>query len=346
MQIESPAHFEAAPYELGQELDLWIIPPEGENGQYFGSFEVSADDDPARYWSFLGPVTFPPEAFDYSGVYAAALTDQDGELLAWQRTVLELDGEEVTDDSPGGMATGTWPVPDGDEPEPVTQPPTLEDLTEEGYGRIYIQEGSPVIPLDRPFTAVFDDTTQPADYWLLPPEGSEAVWLPKEALSGQEVGEVHAELALSSEDVEATGIYALAAKNVSGSLIGWTPFGISTDGESIQPGDPGVNAEDTNTDRDIFPIPDSVPVPNEEGDDEANGAEHDQTESQAQSPGQGDSPSDESVAEGDHTVTQDAEAATGIGDTFGWVSVLAVAAGALVVAGVLYLISSRRRGSG
>lgn len=351
VQIESPAHFEAAPYEVGQDVDLWIIAPEGENGQYFGSFEVTADEDPARYWSFLGPVTFPGEAFDYSGVYAAALTDQDGELLAWQRTVLELEGEEVTDSSPGGAATDTWPVPEGDGAEPVTEPPTLEDLTEEGYGRIYIQEDSPVIPLDRTFTAVFEDTTQLADYWLLPAEGSDAIWLPMQALSNQEVGEVHAELILSSEDVESTGIYALAAKNLSGSLIGWTPFGISADGESIQPGDPGVNAEDTNTDRSIFPIPDSVPVPNDKDNDDAGaGAEDDQAQSQTQSPdqspGQGDSPSQEPAAGENSGVTEDAGAASGVGDTIGWMSALAVAGAAIVVVGLLYLISARRRSSG
>ena len=332
VQIESPAHFADTPYEVGQDVDLWIIPPEGEPGQFFGTFEIESEVDPDRYWSMLGPVTFAPEAFDYSGVYAAALTDRDGELLAWQRTVLELEGEEVTDDSPGGIATGTWPVQEGDDPEPVTGPPALEGLTEEGYGRVYIQEDSPVIPLDRPFTAVFEDTTQPADYWLLPPEGSEAIWLPKEALTGQEFGEVHAELIVSSEDVESTGIYALAAKNVSGNLIGWTPFGISVDGDSIQPGEPGVNAEDTNTDRSIFPIPDSVPVPNDEDNDDEQ-SQPEETSSPAEEP-----TSDDEGAE--------AASETSANTVSGWAIALAAAAGALVVAGLLYLISSGRRGSG
>lgn len=337
VQIESPAHFEAAPYEAGQDVDLWIIPPDGANGQYFGRFEVRSEDEPDRYWSYLGPVTFPPETFDYSGMYAAALTDQDGELLAWQRTVLELDGEEVTAESPGGTATGTWPVPDSEVAEPVTEPPALEDLIGEGYGRVYIEEETPAIPLDRPFTVVFHDTTQPADYWLLPAGGSEAIWLPKEDLTTQEAGEVHASLILTSEDVEFTGIYALAAKNLSGSLIGWAPFGISVDGEGIRPEDPGVNSENPHTDRSIFPIPDSVPVP------EANGNDTEEEQTQASEPAA--SPTSEAAEDEDPAAGQDdSEAAAETEGSIGWAAAAAIAGG-LLVAGPLYLVISRRRAS-
>lgn len=36
---------------------------------------------------------------------------------------------------------------------------------------------------------------------------------------------------------------------------------MTLEGDEVSAGDPGVNAEDTNADRSIWPIPESVPVP-------------------------------------------------------------------------------------
>lgn len=365
VQIESPAHFEAAPYDEGQSLDLWLIPPEGEDAGFFGTFEVQSDEDPDQYWSRLGPVTFPPEAFDYSGVYAAALADQQtGEVLAWQRTVVELDGDQLTEDSPGGSTTETWPVPQGDQPQPTTEAPSLMDLSGEGYGQVFIDEDSPVIPLDRPFTAIIPDTTQPADYWLLPPDGSDAIWLPMEAIPSQNYGQVFAELTLAGEDVDFTGIYGLVAKSLSGSVVGWTPFGISAEGESIQPGDPGVNEDDTNTDRSIFPIPDSVPVPTSEADDddvdetgpaqqtgsteqtapEDSSAESgDPADQSSAADGDQSSQTSEAAAGGDQSENHNLEAASGTSSTAVWAAALAGTGGVLLIAGLVYLVTTRRR---
>lgn len=264
IQIESPAHFLNTPYEAEDELDVWIVPPEGEDGTYFGTFSVPDDDTDGHYFTFLGPLTFPESAFDYSGVYAAVLTDSSGEILVWQRTMVEREGEELDHDA-GPGTDGVWPVPEGVDDEEAP-PPELSDLTEDTYGALAIDEDAPVLPLNRSFSSITESSESPTRYWLIPPDGDEAITVNSRGEpSDPEVS--LATMRIDDDQIPFTGIYALAGTDTQNNVVAWSPFGVSPEGRSIAAGDPGVNADNTATDRSIFPIPDSVPVPDEEDDE-------------------------------------------------------------------------------
>lgn len=294
IQIESPAHFLNTPFEAGDELDVWIVPPQGEDGTYFGTFEVPDVDLDDHYFTSLGPLVFPESAFEYSGIYAAVLTNNTGEVLVWQRTIVELEGDEL-DHENGPGAQDEWPIPEGvDGAEPPA--PGLEDLTEDTYGLLAIDEEAPVLPLNRSFTAITQSTDAPLRYWLIPPDGTEALSL-NASQQPSEAGTTAASLRIEQEQVPFTGIFALAGVDSQNTVVGWSPFGVSPDGRSIAAGDPGVNADNTATDRSIFPIPDSVPVPGEDDGEDP-------------SPTASDSPDEEPTPTGAATAESPAEDST------------------------------------
>lgn len=268
---------DAEELDVPETVDLWLIPPEGGEAIHVAEGPTESDvyENPGSPTYEpreveLAQATIDSEDLDYSGLYGLAAVDPEGELFSWRfGTVQAEQGDSLGAGAPGyDEDSGTpdedlWPIPSSEEePEPATEPPTLEDLTEEGYGAFGIGEETPVLPLDATVTVQDMESTAVQEFWLLPADGGEAIHLNTEEAQSGNPGEPFTwEVATSSEGVTETGIYALVGTNGAGSAVGWTPFGVSPDGEPIQPGDPGVNEEDTNADREIWPIPDSVPVP-------------------------------------------------------------------------------------
>ncbi len=280
---------------LAEEIDvpesaaLWLLPPEGEDPLLVGEGPVELDTyenpgSPTYEPEEVGLIeaTISSEELPYSGMYGLAATDPSGELITWSHGTVALEGDDAGPGAPGfSEDDGTpdpdlWPIPGagGEQDEsPGGEPPTLASLGEERYGVFALQAEDPVLPLDEPFTVEAAEG-QPADveFWLLPPDGGEAISVDSSSLSEDDSAPDAWELQVSSADVEDRGIYGLVGTTGHGVVEGWTPFAVSPGGESIEPGDPGVNAEDTNADRSIWPIPDSVPVPEQDTGEADDGA--------------------------------------------------------------------------
>lgn len=285
-------------------VDVWLLPPEGEEALLVGSGPTESD-----VYENPGSPTYEPEEVElidvtidsgevpYSGMYGLAVTDLSGELITWSHGTVSLEGDSVGAGSPGfSEDDGTpdpdlWPIPGADEEEtsPGGEPPTLASLIEERYGVFSLQAEDPVLPLDQPFTVEAAEE-QPADveFWLLPPDGGEAISLDSSTIPEDATTPDSWEVQVSSAEVDQRGIYGLVGTTGHGVVEGWTPFAVSPGGESIEPGDPGVNAEDTNADRSVWPIPDSVPVPEQEdGADAGAGSSPDPAEGSEDAAAQG-----------------------------------------------------------
>ncbi|GFZ76487.1 hypothetical protein [Nesterenkonia alkaliphila] len=334
-------------FDIPESLEIWALSPQGDEiliGS--GATESSSYQNP-------GSPTYPEAAVELIEVelpsseiagsdwYAFAAVDGDsGDLVTWQvyPVLLEGDDHSFDDDS----LQQTWPVPDPqDRTSPSSTPPTLEVLTEETYGLVSIHQNEAILPLDEEITVDVQADTY-ADLWLLPPGGEEAVFLPARVTDSTEET-IQWATQISSEEVDYTGIYGLIY--VSGSeVLGWAPFGITLEGESLDAGLPGVHdSADGYADRSIWPVPDSVPGPEEEGaeeDEQAEQPEDETTEAPTEEPTEDQQP--EGTDETDPAQTEQTSGDNGVNV---WVVVLAIAGGALIAAGIAYLIGNRRRSS-
>ncbi|WP_120003415.1 hypothetical protein [Nesterenkonia muleiensis] len=329
-------------FEIPDSVEIWALSPEG------GSILIGSGETESETYQNPGSDTYPEISVELIEVnlpsaeiptsewYAfTAVDSSSGDLITWTAYPVALD------DDPRdfvGQPTDIWPVPDHNEnTEPSSDSPTLEVLTEDTYGLVSILRDEPVIPLDQEFTVEVETSLANIDLWLLPPGGEEAVFLPAQlADDGAEYPQWST--SVSSEDVEYNGIYGLVATNESDGLIGWTPFGLSADGESLQPGDPGVHETEAGySDRSIWPIPDSVAGPDEGQTGEGEAQEPEDAETESPEPTETPEPEDtEETEPTEFEETSDTESTTH------WIIGLAIAGGVLIIAGLIYLVRTRR----
>lgn len=337
----------AEDFDIPETVEIWALSTEGD------SLLIGSGETESETYQNPGSPTYPEVDVELIEVHLpssevpasdwyafAAVDESDGALVTWTAYPVLL--EDDPRDFDGSEAAELWPVPDHSEnTEPSSEPPTLETLTEDTYGVVSIMRDDPVIPVDEDFTVEVETSVANADLWLLPPGGEEALFLPAQ-LAAEGDG-VHAEYprwntSVSSSDVEYNGIYGLVATHESDGLIGWAPFAVSVDGESLHPGDPGVHETEAGySDRSIWPIPDSVPGPEE-------GAAEDPDEDATSEPENEETGSPEPEG-ADESGPADAGEAPDTDNGTSWlVPTLAIAGGALIVAGIAYLIGSRRPG--
>lgn len=267
-------------FDIPDTVEVWAHAPEGGDPVLIGSGETESDiytnpgaETATEQEVELIEVTLPSPEVSSSGWYAfVALDESTGDLITWSSyPVIGEDGGEL-----GGSPGEQWPVPDFSENvEPTSEPPTVEALTEQTYGLVSINEDAPVIPVDETFTLQTDSGEERTDLWLLPPGGEDAIFLTTEPASdglGMTPGTMPWRTVVRGEEVDYKGIYSLVATAESEGVVAWTPFALSPDGSSLEPGDPGVDESDAAfSDRSIWPIPDSVAGPEataENGEDE------------------------------------------------------------------------------
>lgn len=335
-------------FDIPETVEIWALSAEGDD-ILIGSGETESDT-----YQNPGSPTYPEQEvelievllssddFEGSDWYAFTAVDgTSGEIITWTPYPVMVEGDDREFD--GSEAEELWPVPsNGENSDPSSQAPTLESLTEETYGLISIFEDEPTIPLDQEFTVELQAEAAEADLWLLPPGGEEAVFLPAELLTdgtGASAESPRWNTLVASEDVDYSGIYGLVATDEEDNVLGWTPFALSLDGESLEPGDPGVHESEAGySDRNIWPIPDDVPGP-EEGQTSEEDSEEDNDDDATE-----EATSEPEGSEGEDPAETDATA-EGEGDgngLNGWVVVLAIVGGALIAAGIAYLVGLRR----
>lgn len=329
-------------FEIPDSVEIWALSPDGDS-ILIGSGETESEtyqnpgaDTYPEINVELIEVNLPSSEVPASEWYAFTAVDSaSGDLITWTAYPVALDDDPRDFE---GQPTDIWPVPDHSEnTEPSSDSPTLDVLTEDTYGLVSILRDQPVIPLDQDFTVEVETSLVNIDLWLLPPGGEEAVFLPAQ-LADDGTGYPQWNTSVSSEDVEYNGIYGLVATNESDGLIGWTPFGLSVDGESLQPGDPGVHETEAGySDRSIWPIPDSVPGPDEGQTSENESPEPEDGETESPEPT--DSPEPEGTEEAEPT---EVEEASDTESTTHWIIGLAIAGGVLIIAGLIYLVRTRR----
>lgn len=351
---EGAAHFpvdldfdiilDAEEFEIPDEVEMWAMSPEGDTlligeGETESTvFENLSAANPTEQEVELLEVNVPSAEVPTSEWYAfIAIDPATDELVTWTAYPVQLDGDPFDFGDP---PRDIWPVPDPSEnTEPSTAAPSLEELTGDTYGLVSILEDSPVIPLDREFGVQVETSVITVDLWLLPPGGEDAVFLPSFLIdNGPEVEFPQWSTEVTSDAVDYNGIYGLVAVDHSAGLIGWTPFGLSADGEPLQTSDPGVHQSDpAYSDRSIWPIPDSIPGP-EEGAPEETESPEPEDEETTESP----EPTAEPEPEGtDGTEPADTEATSDNGGTNWLVIGLASLGGLLIIGGIAYLVRSR-----
>lgn len=342
VDIEFEVMLDAEMFDIPEEVEIWALSTEGDAtllGEGETVSEVYQNPGSPSYPEFeveLIEVTLPSSEVPASDWYAFAAVDpHTDDLITWTVYPVELEEDPKEFSNP---PSSIWPIPDhGENTEPTSDAPTLDALTEETYGLVSILRDAPVIPVDEDFTVEVETSLADVDLWLLPPGGEEAIFLPADMVETDPFPQWGTRV--SSGDVEYNGIYGLVATNESDGLIGWAPFGLSIDGESLQPGDPGVHESDASySDRSIWPIPDSVPGPDGDPAEEETAEPEDE---QTQSP---EPPTGEPEPEGtDESGPAEQEETADADEGINWVVLgLAVTGGALIIGGIAYLIGSRR----
>lgn len=273
--------------DIPTDLEIWAFPESGQDPVLIGSGEPTSEEyinpgalDPEPQAVELLEVNLPGEEVHDSQWYAfAAFNASNGNLVTW--TAYQVMGEDdpaELDSEPADI----WPIPDPqDRTEPSTEPPTRELLTPESYGVVSLIQDDAMLGLDEPSTVEVATSVITVDLWLMPPGDEEAVFLPASLLEEDpDNAGPRWQTEVNSEDIAYSGIYGLAAVHEEDGLLGWSPFGITLDGEELQPGDPGVHESEAGfADRSIWPIPNSVPGPGENNDDEPTSTPDDETTS-------------------------------------------------------------------
>ncbi|GAA1801919.1 LPXTG cell wall anchor domain-containing protein [Nesterenkonia flava] len=322
------------------DYDVWVLQPEGDDSILIGEFSFAPSDGGEGEANAIAAEDFTlgtlAEEVDQPGDYAIAITDDAGEVIAWSQAT-------TPPHIAGDYREASWPIPaDAAQQQPDVgtvdrdTPVTVSDLTEDGYGVVSRTDSDDLTLVPGELFTLQAEHEQLASvanaaFWLVYPEPAEV------EIEGttQRVEALHLgstptfyepsvtldEPELDPDYITYSGIYAVAVLDEeTGEIIGWSPFGVDADGQGIQPGQPGVNENDTNTDRSIYPIPDSVPVPGEE-DQEEGGAdpqpEDDAQEgSEEETPAPGDnSPSPAGEEPADETAAPDAENSEAASDT-------------------------------
>lgn len=335
-------------FDIPDTVEVWAHAPEGGEPVLIGSGETESDiytnpgaETPTEQEVELIEVTLSGSEVPSSGWYAFTAVDEStGDLVTWSSyPVIGEDGGEL-----GGSPGEQWPVPDFSENvEPTSEPPSLETLTEETYGLVSINEDSPVIPVDETFTLQIASGDERTDLWLLPPGGEDATFLVTEPASdglGMTSETMPWRTVVRSEEVDYKGIYGLVATTESEGVVAWTPFALSPDGSSLEASDPGVDESDAGySDRNIWPIPDSVP-----------GADGDQDDSgeDADDPGAEENPETSPTADTTDSENEDSEAADAeqtSGSDLGspWALITAVIGGLVLIASAAYVLWRRNR---
>lgn len=339
----------AEEFSIPESVKIWAVSPDqeavliGEGAADSEVYQNPGSPDDYELSVELIDVSLPSDELSSSDWYAFAAVDAvSDELITWSSypVLLEDDPRDFI-----GPPTDIWPVPDsGEDTGPTSQPPTLEQLSEDTYGIVSILQDTPVIPVDEEFTAEVSTSLYDVDFWLLPPGGEDAVSLSSQRASSHS-GDPQWYTMVHGDDVAYNGIYGLVATHETEGIIGWSPFGLSADGESLQPGDPGVHDSDAAySDRSIWPIPDSVPGPDEgepedPDEDATTEPEDDETDNaDPSSPEVTDGPESEGT---DAAEPADAEATSGTDQTSWLVIGLAGLGGLLIIGGIAYLIHHR-----
>ncbi|WP_150462129.1 hypothetical protein [Nesterenkonia ebinurensis] len=333
-------------YDIPESVEVWALSPEGDEiliGS--GATESSTYQNPGsetypEVEVELIEVELPSAEVTASDWYAFVAVDEDsGDLVTWQTYPVLLEGDDRSFD--GDELYEIWPAPDPqDRTSPSSTAPTVDVLTEDTYGLVGIHQDDALLPLDEEFTVEVQADVY-ADLWLLPPSsGEEAIFLPARVAESSD-DRIQWNTQIGSEDIDYTGIYGLVYV-YGDEVLGWAPFGITLDGEPLDAGLPGVHAtEDGFADRSIWPVPDSVPGPEEaeraeEDDDDAG---EDETAEATEEP----APTQEPEEGSDETEPAETDQASDTNGINGWVVVLAIAGGALIAAGIAYLIGNRRK---
>lgn len=339
----------AEAFDVPDDVEIWAYSPEDEDPVLIGSGETESDtyvnpgaETPTESEVELIEVTLPQADVPATGWYAfLALDESTGELITWSSyPVLGVDGGDVT-----GGPGDHWPVPDISENlEPSTEPPTLDDLTEQGYGLISIDQEEPVLPLDETLTLQIDGVEGRADLWLLPPDGEDAAFLVTEPASdglGVRPGDIPWRTVVPSENAEYNGIYGLVATHEEAGVVAWTPFAVSADGGSLEVSDPGVDDSDpAYSDRSIWPIPDSIPGAEGEQDDDAEEGDESETGNSSATEEGTDDNSDEESSDTDTTGAEQTSDSAGLNT---WALIAAVGGGALLIAAAAVILWRRGR---
>lgn len=333
---------DAEEFDVPASVELWAMPPGSGDAVLIGSGETQFDtyqNPGAETYSELEvglieaelPSSEVPEQQWWAFI---AVDGSNGDIVTWTVYPAGVDNgaeESLTTadrDQAWPMAPGAF----GENSTASSPPPTLDALTQETYGLVSIHQESAVIPLDEEFIVEVASEISALDLWLLPPGDEEATFLPHaEQLTedGRSLEVPQYAVQVNSDDVEYNGIYALVATYDDDGVIGWTPFALSLDGESLQPGDPGVHESDAGfADRSIWPIPDSVPGP------EADQSPPDEEPSPTATEAEEETPEETAPT----AQSQD----SGVN---GWLIVLILAGVGLIVivAVIAYLIVSRNR---
>lgn len=336
----------AEPYEVPDSVEVWVYSPEEDSPVLIGSGETESDiytnpgAETATDWEVeLIEVTLPQAEVPATGWYAfLALDESTGDLITWSSyPVLTPDGGDLA----GGPGEH-WPLPDiAENLEPSTEPPTLDSLTEQGYGLVSINQEDPVLPLNETFTLQIDGVEGRADLWLLPPDGEDARFLATEpAGDGAFVrpGDTPWRTMVDSDGADYNGIYGLVATHEDAGVVAWTPFAVSADGNALQTDDPGVDDSDpAYSDRNIWPIPDSVPGADGDQDDSGEDADDPGAEEDSET-----SPTaDTTDSENEDSEAADAEQTSGSDLGSPWALITAVIGGLVLIASAGYVLWRR-----
>lgn len=339
---------DAESYQIPESVEIWALSPEGDEVLIgSGATESATYQNPGsptypEVEVELIEVELPSSEISASDYWAfAAIDGASDEVVTWTVYPVLLEGDDTSFDDEGMREA--WPsAPDPQERNyPWNVAPTIDALTEDTYGIVSIHQDQAILPLDEEFI-VETSIGVYADLWLLPPGGEEAVFLPASVVESGE-GSVQWSTQISSDDVDYSGIYALVYSH-GDNIQGWAPFAVEADGDPLEAGDPGVHESEVGfSDRSIWPVPDSVPGP-EEGERPEEDNDDAGEDATAEATGE-PAPTQEPEEGSDQTEPAETDQASDTNGINGWVVVLAIAGGALITAGIAYLIGNRRKTS-